>query len=577
MRSIKTTLLLLCLVVTFPVAWSPVDSAVGQVEYPVTVRPRGVGYDVVNTPHFELIYQRGLDSLVADAAAILEASVQGNGDIVGDVNRFRMPVVINGYNDASNGFVSPLNFRQEIEAPPVRSSILSAGFDSWMGAVLPHELVHATQAQVRARPGFGWLLSLVSPDLNRVLNFTIPTGMSEGAAVFRESHIWPDAGRLNHSLFQMRYRAAMAERPWRLAQMLEQPAYTHPTDRFYLGGSNLYVYLATRYGDDFFARSLRRYNRWPFFGYGYALWRATGDAPTRIGRAIRKDAQAKVLSDIAELGPLTEGRVVLERKGMDVRRPNWLDDSTIVAHVSGYRTTPGFYKISAKTGDRRAVAHESITEDYHAALSGREVLFSRYVLDLVAAGEVTANAYSLDTQTGSVTRLTQDGRVYAPVRTEGGVLAIQNHGQFGRLVWIDADGSTHTARQDNRTDYRTARRFAGGQVGSRHRPSRRHTITDPFVFVGRRQRRSVVGDGCLVPATGLDLRRDVVSGRTIPAVFLRRDGDRKRLRSRPRHRIGDETDQCSIRGIRTLTVSGRIDPGVRRVSRRAKSAGYDSV
>ena len=137
-----------------------------------------------------------------------------------------MPVVLNAYNDRSNGYVHTLPFRQEIEVPQIKGDILSAHYTSWMQAVVPHELVHAVQAQAGGRFGIGSVVNWIAPDLARSMNFALPPGLNEGAAVYYESRVQSHAGRLNDARFQMKIKAALASpRPWSLSQLLEAPAY----------------------------------------------------------------------------------------------------------------------------------------------------------------------------------------------------------------------------------------------------------------------------------------------------------------------------------------------------------------
>ena len=377
-------------------------------------------------------------------AAILEATRADAQRLTGTERPLHMPVVLNRFNDRSNGYVTPLPFRQEIEGVAIKGDILSPRFSSWLMAVGPHELTHAAHAARQTGFGFGGLLGLFSPDLSRTVNLLAPPGITEGAAVYQEGRIEPGAGRLRFSRFTMKFRAAMlSERPWSLAQMLEAPAYTRPYDRFYIGGAHLFQDLAERDGEQFFHRSTSLYGKWPFFGYGIPLRYGTGQAPHVLGRQFRQRVRAEEEARLDALGPLTVPHVIAEARGLVHRRPRWLDEGTLVAYVRGYDVRPGFYRIDVRTGERTPISYQALTEDVDYSLSQdtTALLFARYVPDPFVPIQALAEAFRLDLASGSVERLTQDGRVVAPVDAPGGeVWALQNDGPFNRWVRLGEEG-----------------------------------------------------------------------------------------------------------------------------------------
>ncbi len=413
------------------------------VTYGVVYRPPGVRYLVLKSPHFEMIFQEGAEAEAREAAAILEAELPRTQALVGSRRRLRMPVVLNRFNDRSNGFVSVYPFKQEIEGVSIKGNRLSGRFSSWMWAVAPHELTHAAHAQAGTGFGVGEVLRWIAPDLMRDLNLRMPSGIIEGAAVYHESRVQPGAGRLNFSLFQMQFRAAMlSDRPWSLAQVLEIPAYSRPADRFYIGGSNFFNYLAAQDSARFFRRALAFHYRFPFLGHGVELWYGTGVRPARLNRWFRRVARLHETARIEAMGPLTEANVIAEGPGRIHRRPRWIDDSTLVAYVSGYDVRAGFYRIDVRTGRRRLISHQGIIEDFYFSLSQdtSAVLFSRYVRDPFVGVKLLAEVYWLDLTTGKATRLTKAGRTFAPVEAGEGLWALQNDGQFNQWVRIEGAG-----------------------------------------------------------------------------------------------------------------------------------------
>ncbi len=430
--------------------------------YDVLYRPPEATYRVAETPHFDMIYQVGAERETRLMAGILEANLLATDALIGLGGRgLQMPVVVNAFNDRANGIVSPLPFRQEIEVPRIKDNIITTGYTSWPAAVAPHELVHAAHAEVNPSVGVGRVVRWFAPDWSRVINFTAPAGLIEGIAVHRESRLQPGAGRLNMPLATMKYRAAMlSDDPWSLTQMLEAPAYTRPFDRHYLGGGQAVRAMAEDDGTpdaEFFRAATRLHHRLPFLGFGVALWHGLGKRPGTFADQMIAEVRAREQARLDSLGPLTQPTVVAKGEGRIHRRPYWIDNETLVAYAHGYDLRAGLYWIDAATGERERLRTTALTEDFTYSLSRDTtgLYMSRYVADSWAPSQFTAEAERVDLQTGATKRLTEGGRVLAPVEAPDGTLwAIQNDGSFTQWARIEADGAVTALTDRERARFR---------------------------------------------------------------------------------------------------------------------------
>ncbi len=425
-------------------------SRIGDAAYGVQYRPESASYRVFERDHFDIVYQEGASEMARLTAGALEESWPGTDSLVGRVpDDLHMPVIINNYNDRSNGIVHPFPFRQEIEAPSIKSDALVARSSSWPALVAPHELVHAAHAEVDGGGGVTSILRPFAPDAARSINFLAPSGLIEGVAVYRESRIEAGAGRLNAPLFQMKMRAALlSDDPWSLTQMLQAPAYTQPFNRFYIGGANAFEYLAER-GDsvstDFFRSTVTWHNRLPVLGHGVWLGLSTGQFPSTIGSEIRSALREQYRADLEARAPFTSTTLVAGEQGLNHRRPYWLNDTTLVAYVHGYDVRPGFYRIDARTGARTPIRVQALTEDrtYSLGPDTSALYAGRYVPDPLVAERAIAEIERVDLSEGVATRLTDGARALAPaVGTSGTVYAVTNDGPFTRWSAVRNDGST---------------------------------------------------------------------------------------------------------------------------------------
>src|SRR5690606_12675152 len=145
--------------------------------YDTIHRPKLEWFEI-KTEHFRIIYHEGLDDLAQRSAHILELRYPEIQKLIGgSLNNY--PVVINGYNDNGNGYVSTLHCRMEIEAPPITGKILNHVGSDRLDGLLSHELTHALQFSELGSKGFSRFISLFSPDLARSNHGLSPPGFRE--------------------------------------------------------------------------------------------------------------------------------------------------------------------------------------------------------------------------------------------------------------------------------------------------------------------------------------------------------------------------------------------------------------
>jgi hypothetical protein len=405
-----------------------------------------IDYRSVDTRHFTFIFPAGADTATVLFRDALARHYEQTQAITGlDKEDFDLPVVVDPVSDVANGFVSPINFRTNLfTAHPTHP--LGVKFDSWAQTVAPHELTHAMHFDTDSGVGVGGFVGLFSEDLSRLLYSFQPKGWIEGVAVYRESQIQPEAGRLNSPLATMKYRAALgSDDPWSVGEVMHQGVVERPSNRHYLGGGQLVEHLVDERGStDFVRRTNQWYHRLPVLGFGVALWIGTGDLPFQISDSFLAAERAEERRRLDSLGAVTEPTVVTGTEGLHVRRPYWLSDSTLVAYVSGYATRPGFYRIDARSGAREVIRHEGISQGRTYALGPdrRTLYYARPHADPLVRFGTTLKSHRLDLRTEEVHPVSAATGTFTPAKAPGGsVWAARRNGSFSTLVTLQADGS----------------------------------------------------------------------------------------------------------------------------------------
>ena len=410
--------------------------------YDVVVRPPGVHYRVLTNGRHEVIYQEGRRLQAEEILWTIDQTLLGTNQIFGSRSNFGLSVVLNDFSDSGNGYVTPFPFKSEIESVSLGGRSLSKKHPSWTQLVTSHELVHAAQAEFKNNTSLVGVIHWFAPDFSRAINMFVPSGFTEGIAVTRESEITPGAGRANHPYFTMQIRAAINKRDGlSLSQLLDEPSYTRPFDRYYQGGTLFAQFMIDQYGRESIQNIMKWQQQVPILGFGANLWYATGESPRQIRRRFKAWYDLKETALVGHLGAITVPKISISRKGLVHRKPQWLDEETLVSFDLGYNQKRGFEQI-ALGGGRARISTNEITDDavFYLDAEMGEILYSRNDEYPTSVITQTAFSYALNTSTGKESRLPFSIHTYNPVRLRSGkIWALKNDGQYNTIVELQGD------------------------------------------------------------------------------------------------------------------------------------------
>ncbi|WP_124245463.1 TolB-like translocation protein [Cyclonatronum proteinivorum] len=410
----------------------------------------------LDTPRFRVIFPAGEESAAFRTARILEDQYPIIKSLVGGELR-RFPVVLNAHNDLSNGYVTPLHFRTEIEIPAIKGPALNPRTGGWIENVAPHELVHALHFSNIPDNSIPRLVYTFWPDMGRAMHGAAPFGMIEGIAVFHESNVvYGSGGRGNYSLFRDQTRAMLAgDAPWSLAQHLNPAFYSFPGNRHYTAGFEFINWLQYTYGMETTRQSIEYFVRYPFFGYGAALRHATGSRTGALYRAYLSEIRA-ALDPVPESVTATAA-ITLPKTAEDahIGRAVWLDNARILfAQGTQYNSRPGFYVAEASGGTPRLLLETRQVGDFRFSLTPdrRHLLYSRYHSHPWFENTHIMDVYHFETDTRRLQRLTEGARLHAPAFAPGssggfsgdvfpGFTALQTDSETSRLVRVSEGGA----------------------------------------------------------------------------------------------------------------------------------------
>lgn len=419
----------------------PVQAQLYQTQY----RIPGQEWMEIRSEQFRIIYPERYRAEAIRAMTILESDYADIQKLVGgSVHQF--PFIINPENDRSNGFVSPLNFRSEVELAPLLGKTMNPRSGDWFELVVPHELVHVLHFSVNP-PSFTRAIGLFSPDLRRSVHGAAPLGVFEGIAVHHESHgEIPLSGRGHHSYFRNQFNALIDSRQeWSMGQLLHVSDFTPPFDRHYIGGYEFTDWLLNQYGEEVIKESIKTHYKYPFLGYGTALRITTGEWPGRLYKEFseKKSADERERRSSLSENTLSESdEVQFDAECKRLNRPLWLDDQNLIFYGRSCNRAPGFYHYNVEEKSSKLIHEVFIPSDhiYSMDTEKKHLYYSRYHADRKFDNLFRGDLHRLDIQYRTVERLTHKERLFSPEWSEKGLFAMQAEGTEMNLVSVHQAG-----------------------------------------------------------------------------------------------------------------------------------------
>lgn len=426
-------------ILTFLFLLFPLSDALSQV-YSTQYRSPNQNWQELRSERFRVIFPEKYHALAVQTLTILELEYEDVQELVGgELTDF--PVILNPENDRGNGFVSPFNFRSEIEIAPLKGKALNPRSGEWMESVAPHELVHALHFSNVSPNSFAGLLRILSPDMSRSLHAAAPLGILEGIAVEHESNNpMHESGRGNYPYFYNQFNAMLnTDDEWSMGQLVHVSSYTTPFNRHYMGGYEFVDWLQETYGSETMRDAIEFHHKYPILGFGIALRSATGQFPGSLYKDFQESHQTKQMNETTGSTDAVSVEIPFRATCKQTSRPLWLDDETLLFYGRSCNRKTGFYTYNF-TDDKTNLLHEvSITGDHSYELSpdGESLLYSRYHVDLLYDNLFRSDIHELNIETGESTRLTIEKRVTSPRRLNDQLFAVQTVNQKQQLVKIE--------------------------------------------------------------------------------------------------------------------------------------------
>ena len=427
--AIRSLLVLLFLAIFFL-------AAVGWAQYSPSLR-----WKTLRTPHFDIHYVAGNDSLALRAAYIIEEEVYPRVTRYFNYLPGRTDFVLNTCVDIPNGFAASFPRRMEVlmDFPSVPFSAYSDS--DWLSYVALHEFVHINHLYM-ARGGFANFLKLFG-QMNLV-NAMTSAWFLEGTAVNLETSC-TTGGRGRSTYHRGKLWAQLAA--GRLGNLVRDGNFlpnSLPRDKPYVTGYFFLNYLRQKYGDDIIMQVSDYYSKFPFLGLNWAFRRKTGKWVGTLYKDFLKKERQQMQVYLDSLPANPQPYIFRTNERLEFYgKPLWLDNRRILIHCTSNEEFPTLYRIDLQTGRKRRVKRLSVLPSQCNGLANNKFYYSWVRPDPLYPSQIVSDIYELNLDSGKVRRLTQNAHLKSPSPSPDGrqIVAVRNEKGYSNLVLLDLESN----------------------------------------------------------------------------------------------------------------------------------------
>lgn len=407
-------------------------------------------YRTLETPHFVLIFEPGLEIYAGRTATEAETAYARLMNAYGSTPRGKIRIVLVDQGDVFNGAATPYPTNRIVAFAntPVDDELFYTRDP--LQLLSTHELAHIFHLD-EARGGWRALRWVFGRSELTFPHMFDGTALIEGLATYFESSL-TDGGRVRGSQFPETFRAVLLETNGPHLDEAEFDPGAWPLDRPYVLGSLFIDHLATQYRATTPPAWMAR--RAGSFGSIFSRGAGVGDLfggnslseEWKQWIASERDKALQLREQLRASAPgLTETTRVCDLAHFTAFPRASPDGSRIAFLATDEGRKPlGLYVADLQTCEARRVARVNSAHAFSWTRDGRSIVFSQ--LELVDTARAFGDLYRIDVDSGAVRRLTRSARLASPDVHPNGrtVVAVQYLREQSRLVTVDIESGMAT-------------------------------------------------------------------------------------------------------------------------------------
>ncbi|MGV8827001.1 MAG: TolB family protein [Breznakibacter sp.] len=374
--------------------------------------PVGIRWQQIKTPHVRLLFSSDMQPYAQRLAAIFDTLNQVGGYSLAHRSR-RIDVLLHSRTTYSNGFVSWAPKRSEL----FTTASQSIGSMDWLQHLAIHEYRHVVQMD-KLNSGFtrwaGYLFGQQAT--GAVAGLYLPFWFLEGDAVLTET-LLSQSGRGRMPEFEQNLRAQLvAAAPFSMSKAY-LGSYRDYVPNYYQMGYALVAGARSRYGEGLWSRAVEQTGKrsWSLTPFNRAIRQTTGMGKRALYASVFADWQQQWRQQDEKLWISSFDSVTSSNtEYINYRYPQAVGDHCVVAEMVGPGIVKQFVRIHVPTGKRETLYVPGIREDEPFSVAGNLMVWTEMEPHWRWENQMFSNIYQMDLASRQVTRLTTQGRYFAP-------------------------------------------------------------------------------------------------------------------------------------------------------------------
>ncbi|RRB07056.1 hypothetical protein [Larkinella rosea] len=416
--------------------------------------PTRLQWNQVNTPHFRVIFPKGLDQTAQQTARRLEQVYDPVSATLKKTPR-RLSVILQNQTMISNGFVTMLPRRSEFNAVPAQDPFL-AGTLGWLDLLAVHEFRHVVQYEKALQGLTRAAYTLFGNTAFTALTLGVPDWFWEGDAVGTETAL-TNAGRGRIPNFDLAMRANLLAGRRFTYQKAVGGSYRDNVPNHYVLGYFMSTYLKREYGADAWSNVLNRYYRFPVYPFSFSngVKKTTKYRIEELYRRSMLDIEDTWRNQRKELR-LTDAVpfpvMASEKVYTNYQYPQYISGNEVIALKSGLGDIAQFVLLDRNGQEKKVFVPGLFNNPEMLSVADRKICWTEFRYDVRFGQRIYSEIKLYDLKTGRLQRLTSHSRYAVASLSPDGtkVVAVRNDESYQtRLVILDAKTGQELRVLDN--------------------------------------------------------------------------------------------------------------------------------
>lgn len=400
--------------------------------------PANIRWHQIKTDHFKVVFPEEYEKEARRLTAIFETIYFYGGYSLGH-NPKRIDVLVHSRSAYSNGFVSWAPKR--IELYPSSNQDIFA--QDYLAQLAIHEFRHVVQID-KLNAGFTKALSYIfgQQAVGGVLGAYIPMWFLEGDAVMTETML-SNSGRGRQPSFEQEMRAQLLEKRLYSYDKAGLGSYRDYVPNHYIMGYHLVAGARSKYGKDVWEKALNYSGKrsWCITPFNHGIKEVTGLNKTDLYKNTFSDRKAAwIEKDSSTVFSKFNYYTPRDPSYKNYLYPKFLNDSTIIAQISGPGEITQFVTIDTNTNKEKRLYIPGHHERAPFSIADNKLVWVELEPNLRWENGDWSNIWIYDLKNSVAKRLTHKKRYYAPaISPDGKRIATVHISKSGRtnILFID--------------------------------------------------------------------------------------------------------------------------------------------